>query len=205
MALKPTVFVVDDDPAVRESLTELVQAMHFGVACYGSAEDFLSAYDHSCPGCLVLDVILPGLSGLDLQDRLKAEGIRVPLIMLTGHGDVRMVVRAMQQGAADFLEKPFHPNQLRESIRKAIELDAHWREQQAQRADLDQRLARLTPDEREVMQRIVAGKTNKVIAAELDVSVRTVQFRRSSIMEKLQVKSRAALMELILSMQGWNQ
>ena len=205
MALKPTVFVVDDDPAVRESLTELAQSMQFDVACYGSAEDFLSAYDRSHPGCLVLDVVLPGLSGLDLQDRLKAEGIRVPVIMLTGHGDVRMAVRAMQQGAADFLEKPFHPNQLRDSIHKAIEQNERCRQEQAQRADLDERLARLTPDEREVMQRIVAGKTNKVIAAELDISVRTVQFRRSSIMEKLQVKSRAALMELILSMQDWDQ
>jgi len=205
MALKSTAFVVDDDPAVRESLTELAQAMQFDVACYGSAEDFLSAYDRSHPGCLVLDVVLPGMSGLELQDRLKVEWMRVPLIMLTGHGDARMVVRAMQQGAADFLEKPFHPNQLRDSIRKAIEQDETWREEQAQRADLDQRLARLTPDEREVIQRIVAGKTNKVIAVELDVSVRTVQFRRTSIMEKLQVKSRAALMELILSLQGWNQ
>ena len=199
MANEPTVFIVDDDEAVRESLCDKIRAMPLPTRCFASAEAFLDDCDPAHPGCLLLDVRMPGMTGLELQEQLAAKKIGLPVIIITGHGDVPMVVQSMRQGAIDFLEKPYLPDQLRESIHRALEVDAQRRQEQAEQEDAETRLARLTPSENDVVERIIAGRTNKQIASELDISLRTVQFRRSGIMEKLGVDSRAAMVELVLS------
>ena len=197
MNTQPTVFVVDDDPAVRRSLAEMLDAAQLTSRCYESAQEFLASYDASWPGCLVLDVRMPGMSGIELQEKLAGEGIHLPIIMITGHGDVPISVRAMKQGAIDFLEKPYHPHILLDSIREALKLDTEHRRKQARQAEVEARIATLTPGEQAVLERLVAGKINKVIALELDIGLRTVQARRSSLMKKLHVESRAALIELV--------
>ena len=199
MANEPAVFIVDDDEVVRESLCEMIRAMPLPTKCFASAEAFLDACEPADPGCLLLDIRMPGMTGLELQELLAAKKIGLPVIIITGHGDVPMVVKSMRQGAIDFLEKPYLPEQLRESIRQALEIDAQRRQKQSEQEDVERRLARLTPSENDVVERIVAGRTNKQIASELDISLRTVQFRRSGIMEKLGVDSRAAIVEIVLS------
>lgn len=195
----PTVYIVDDDEAVRDSLAVLVRAMNLQVACFDSAQQFLDECDLARPGCLVLDLRMPGMSGFDLQEHLVALESKLPIIIMTGHGDVPMSVRALKQGAIDFLEKPYRPQQMRESIRLAIEQDAKRREKYARQSHVESKIEGLTPDEKAVMEGIVAGKPNKVIASELDVSLRTVQFRRTSLMKKLGVDSKAALVQIALS------
>lgn len=195
---QPTVFVVEDDPAVRETLTDLVTGVSLLVQCFGSAEEFLEQYDPSRPGCLVLDVRMPGMTGIELQERLTAEKSLLPIIIITGHGDVPMTVRAMKQGAFDFLEKPYRPSQLLESISKALQLDASRRQKQSQRQKIESRIQCLTSEERDVLRGIVAGRTNEAVAQQLDVSLRTVQYRRASLMKKLDVDTKAELLDLFL-------
>ncbi len=202
MANDPTVFIVDDDEAVRESLYATIRAMSLPARCFESAEAFLSSCDPAQSGCLLLDVRMPGMTGLELQEQLAATEIGLPVIMITGHGDVSMAVQSMQRGAIDFLEKPYRSNQLRESVRQALQIDTQRRKKRAEQEDVETRLAQLTESENDVVDRIVAGRTNKQIASELDISLRTVQFRRSSIMRKLDVDSRAAMIELVLSFQN---
>ena len=194
-----TVFIVDDDPAIRSSLAAMAEMMGLRAELYATGTEFLEAYDGSRPGCVVLDLRLPGMDGNEVLENLTLRNVPFQAVMISGHGDVPMAVRAMRSGAIDFLEKPFRPQQLRETIRHTIELDAKKRDAQARRQQIEDRLALLTSDENAVLEGIIAGKTNKVIASELGVSLRTVQFRRSSIMRKLEVESRAALMELVLS------
>src|SRR5262245_51974645 len=195
-ASEPTVFVVDDDASVRQSTGRLVRSMGYAVRTYESARAFLDDAGVQGPGCLVLDVRLPGLDGLDLQAELSRIGRRIPIIFITGHGSVPLTVRAMKAGAFDFLTKPVRPRELEAAIRVAMERDrnAHAARQEADA--LRERYQRLTPREREVLARVVAGQLNKQIAADLATSERTVKFHRAHVMEKMAAGSVAALVQM---------
>lgn len=196
MKAKATVHIVDDDPAVLRALSELVEMVDLRAECYTSGDEFLKAYEPAGPACLVLDVRMPGMSGLELQKELLKTGITLPIIMITGHGEVRMAVEAMSAGAFNFLEKPFRSQELCDNIQKAIRLDEEKWRRHRQREQTDRRIGNLTPAERSVMELVVAGKTNKMIAEELGLSVRAIEDRRARMMKKLGVKSRAELLEL---------
>jgi FixJ family two-component response regulator len=190
---EPTVFVVDDDEAVRESLCWLGRSVGLNVAPFASAQEFLQANEHACAGCLVLDVRLPGMSGLDLQRELAARRITLPIIMITGFGDVPTAVSALTAGAIDFIEKPFSRQLLLDRIRHALDLDRAARSAQAERDALAARLALLTPRERQVVDLVVVGKTNKVMAMELGISEKTIEVHRAHAMKKMQVECVAEL------------
>lgn len=196
MSSEPTVFIVDDDPAVLKSLTALVKVVFPRVATFASAQEFLAAYDPDQPGCLVLDVALPGMSGLELQRKLVQERIDLPVVFITAHGNVQMAVGAMQSGAINFLEKPFHEQELWDSVRRALERDAESRRRKAHRQRIQERLSQLTSGEHEVLDLILQGRCNKEIASQLQLSVRTVEDRRSRLMRKMQAKSIAELVQL---------
>jgi len=200
MPPEPTVFVVDDDPAMRDSLCWLLQSVDLHVETYPSADAFLAAYDAGRPGCLVLDVRMPGMSGLNLQDELRTRHIRLPIIMLSGHAEVPTAVRALKAGAIDFMEKPFSDELLLDRIRQAIDLDREQRDAEAQRAAVAERYALLTPREREVMELVTAGKANKVIAAELGLSPKTVEVHRAAVMDKMRADSVADLVRMRLAL-----
>lgn len=191
------VFVVDDDQAVRDSLQQLLQAVGLRVQTYASAQDFLAAYQADTPGCLVLDIRMPGMGGLDLQAQLVQEGVQLPIIFLTGHGDVPAAVRALKAGAMDFLQKPVNSQSLLDLVQQAIRRDAEIRATSAEQAEITRRLATLTVREREVLDMMVAGKANKVIAVELAISERTVEFHRGKIMKKMGVRSLAELVNMV--------
>ena len=197
MSDKATVFLIDDDQAVRDAIRLLLETSGFTVQTFASALDFLNSPVVGQPGCLVLDVRMPGLSGLDLQKRLQAQGLRIPIIFITGHGDVPMAIRAMKAGAFDFLEKPFQGQALLERVREALALDARRREAQAIRDQAATHLALLSPREREVLERVVAGQYNKVIAAELGISLSTVEIHRKRVMDKLQAESLSDLIRIL--------
>ncbi|MBN2563755.1 MAG: response regulator transcription factor [Phycisphaerae bacterium] len=198
MEAEATVFVVDDDPGVRKGLSMLIKSVGLNVEAYPGAQAFLDACEPTRPGCLVLDVRMPGMSGLELQEKLAAQQITLPVIILTGHADVPMAVRAMQAGAIDFIEKPFREQVLLDRIQQAIEQDRAKRREQVERIGIKARLDRLTPREREVLDLVVAGKHNKATAAELGVSPKTVEFHRSRIMDKLKANSVADLVRMTL-------
>ena len=185
----PTAFVVDDDQAVRLAIKMLIESAGMRAETYPSADAFLADYDPRWPGCLVLDVRMPGMSGLNLQDRLLGERVSIPVIMITGHGDVAMAVGAVKKGAVDFLQKPFDDETLLQRVRQAMELDARQREAQASSAAFQARLARLTPREQEVLDLLLVGKGNKEIALKLGLSRKTVDIHRSHVMMKLGIDS----------------
>jgi len=193
-----TVFVVDDDRAVRDSLALLVQSVGLEVETFAGAREFLDAYRPDRPGCLITDIRMPGMSGLDLQERLTEDGYHIPVIVLTGFGDVPAAVRALKGGAVDFVEKPFNPQALLDLVQQAIARDTELREQAAREADVAERVALLTPREQEVMALVVAGKANKVVAIDLAISERTVELHRGRIMKKMQARSLAELMRIVL-------
>ncbi len=193
-----TVFVVDDDAAVREALILVMRSVGLAVEGYVSAEDFLSAYDPRRPGCLVLDVRMPGMSGLSLQERLAARGIDLPIIFITGHADVRMSVRAMKGQAYEFLEKPFNDQELLDQIHKCLIRVVRTRQERDATAEVAARIASLTGRERAVLQGLVEGKANKVIAVELGISEKTVESHRARLMKKMAVRSFAALIRKAL-------
>lgn len=193
-----TIFVVDDDQAMRTSLQWLIESTGMSVQTYESADVFLASYYPGRPGCLLLDVRMPGMSGLDLQGHLAREGYRLPVIMITGHGDVAMAVKAMKAGAVDFIEKPFHDEDLLRSIGRALDEDQRNRASQATRAGIAARLAELTPREHEVMAMVTEGKANKDIAAALGVSAKTVEAHRARVMEKMRAESLAELVRMAL-------
>lgn len=194
--VKPTVFVVDDDQQMRDSIIALLEVLEFSVQAFGSPGNFHRFYRADMPGCLLLDIRMPRQSGLELYEQLLKEGKRLPVIFITAHADVSTAVAAMKTGAIEFLEKPFDREMLVERLRNALALDAEWRERDARFAELAQRVARLTDRQRETLELIRAGDTNKAIAAKLLLTERAVEMRRSSIMRKLQVRSVAELIDL---------
>ena len=198
MTPETTVFVVDDDQAVRDSLALLVQSVGLDVETFASARDFLDAYRPDRRGCLITDIRMPGMSGLELQEQLSADGHHISVIVLTGFGDVPTAVRALKGGAVDFVQKPFNPQGLLDLVQQAIVRDGEIREDAAREAELAQRMALLTPREQEVMALVVAGKANKVIAIDLSISERTVELHRARIMKKMQARSLAELMRMVL-------
>ena len=199
MTADATVFVVDDNVGVRKSLRALLESAGLAVETYGSGDEFLAAYDPQRPGCLVLDVRLHHSSGLDLQDELRRRKAVLPVIVLTGHGNVPTSVRALKAGAVDFLQKPAPPKLLLARIRAALDSDRQARAVGTERTVVLERLAHLTPREREVMELLVAGKTSKEVAAAMDVSVRTVEGHRRVVLSKMHVSSAAQLVRTVLS------
>jgi len=198
----PTVFVVDDDEGVRNSLRFLLKSVGLATRTLDSASEFLEAYKASQPGCLVLDVRMPGMSGLELQQQLNLRGAVIPVIFITGHGDIPMAVEAMQQGAFDFLQKPFRDQDLIDRIQRALERDAKNRAALDQHAKIRERLESLTPREREVLALMTRGKPNKIMAAELGVSQRTVEIHRARVMEKSGATSLAQLVRMVMDLEA---
>ncbi|NIP72958.1 MAG: response regulator transcription factor [Gammaproteobacteria bacterium] len=196
--MKPeaVIYVVDDDEPIRKSLHLLMKSAGYTSRCCASAHEFLECHDASRPGCLVLDVRMPGMSGLELQEMLRETGIAIPVIIMTGHGDIPMAVRAMKAGALDFIEKPFDNQLLLNRIAQALEEAADERERWQAAMEAAELLDRLTPRERETMDLLVEGKLNKQIAADLGISVRTVEAHRAKIMEKLDARSLSDLVRL---------
>ena len=195
----PTVFVVDDDQPMRDSLTALLSALDFPVRTFGSGAEFRAAYQSGTPGCVLLDIRMPGEDGLKTYERMIRDGQRLPVIFITAHADVTTAVAAMKTGAIEFLEKPFDRQSLLELVRKAIELDAEWRRRDAEFAQLNERISRLNSRERETLDLILAGESNKIIASHLFLSQRAVEMRRASIMRKLGVETLAELLDLALT------
>lgn len=193
-----TVFVVDDDEAMRQSLQWLIGSVGMKVESYDSADTFLKDYYPGRAGCLLLDVRMPGMSGLELQEYLNQHEIRLPVIIITGHGDVHMAVRAMKAGAVDFIEKPFNDEALLDAIRNALLLDEKRRDDQQEKAHISQLIELLTPREREVMAMVTEGRSNKEIANELGVSAKTVEAHRARVMEKMQAGSLAELVRMCM-------
>jgi len=196
MVTDPKVYVVEDDPGVCECLRHLLGSVDIPVETYARAEQFLETQNGGRAGCVVADVCLPGMSGFDLQRALARRNIRLPIIMITGYGDVPAAVRAMKAGAIDFLEKPFSGQRLLDSIAYALKVDGQVRSAAAQREQLSERFARLTPRERQVMELVVAGRTNRSIAGEFGVSEKTVEIHRGQVMSKMQAGNLAELVRI---------
>ena len=192
----PTVFVVDDEPSVRKALSRLLRSAKLNVAAFASPKEFLERHDPHAPGCLVLDVAMPGLSGLELQQVLAAAGPAVPIIFLTGRADIPMSVQAMKGGAVDFLTKPLDDKSLLAAVHGAIEKDRVNRQARAELAEIQQRVAMLTPREREVLAHIVSGQLNKQIAADLGTVEKTIKVHRARVIEKMKARSLAELVRL---------
>jgi two-component system, LuxR family, response regulator FixJ len=203
--LVPTVYIVDDDEAVRSSLRLLIRSVGLQAQAFVSAMDFLASYDPRHPGCLLLDVRMPGMSGLELQQELNRRGATIPVVFITGHGDVPMAVAAMQQGAFDFLQKPFRDQDLLDRVQRGMARDAESRGRLAAHAEILARLATLTPRETEVMRLVTSGKANKVVGGELGVSQRTVEIHRAHVMEKMRAGSLAELVRMVLDSEDSTQ
>ena len=196
--MTPTAYVVEDDESIRTLWTWLMESNGIAVRTFHSAPDFIAAYEAGAPGCLILDLRLPGMSGLELQEHLKRNQVDIPIIFVTAHGDVRTAVTAIKEGAVDFIEKPFSYRQVLSIVEKAFQRDAENRQRRARHAQAAGRIALLTDRERTVLQRIIEGKQNKIIADELALSVKTVEFHRAKVMEKMGVDSVAELVQLTL-------
>ena len=195
----PTVYIVDDDEAIRDSMQLLMKSAGLHAETYASAQAFLEAYDPARPGCLVVDVRMPGMSGLELQEHLNRRKFSLPVMVITGHGDIAMAVRAMKAGAVDFIEKPFDSTQLLERVKQYLDTHVSEREDEERRAEMVSRLDLLTPREQQVMNGLVAGKINKVIAADLGISCRTVEAHRANLMDKLGVRSLSDVIRIALA------
>jgi FixJ family two-component response regulator len=196
---EPTVFIVDDDQEVREAIQLLMESVGLTARSFASAQAYLDQFDPGRPGCLILDVRMKGMSGLDLQQRLAQAPIHPPVIVITGHGDVPMAVRAVKAGAVDFIEKPFNDQTLLDAVHRAFDQDARNRGQASRLADIQERLTRLTPREREILDQVIAGKRNKVISVDLGISQSTVEAHRAKVMEKMQARSLSDLMRMMMA------
>jgi len=201
MAAEPTVYIVDDELIIRIILEDIFNAANLPVESYASAEDFLVTYSPDNPGCLLLDIIMPGMNGLELQKVLTAQGNKTPVIFLTGSGDVPIAVEAMKAGAADFIEKPVEAKTVLKCVNKAMKLDLQRRYERLQRSQVEQRIALLTPREYEVMNWVIQGKSNKMIARILHISSRTVEVHRKKVIDKMQARSVADLVQMVLKAQ----
>jgi FixJ family two-component response regulator len=195
-AAGPVIFVVDDDPSVRKSLTRVMTSAGYAVEAFASAREFLTREPFTGPGCLVLDVRMPGLSGLDLQEALAGQSHRIPIVFITGHGDISMSVKAMKGGAADFLTKPFDVEQLLGAVDRAVTKDLKTVNEEGRTAEILERVKQLTPRETEVFALVVTGMLNKQIAGELGIGEKTVKVHRARVMEKMQAGSVAELVRL---------
>lgn len=201
MAEQQTVFVIDDDQAVRESLHWLLESVGYRVCSYASAHEFLNVYDGTSPGCLVLDVRIPGMSGLELQSYMLERDWCLPVIIVTGHGDVPMAVRAIKAGAIDFLQKPYNDQTLLDRIQLALELCLQRRHSHRELTQIQANFRQLTPREREVAAYVVAGKANKVIAIKLGLSPKTIEVHRANVMFKMHVNSLPELVQIWMRME----
>ncbi len=197
---KPVIHIIDDDDAMRDSMTWLLEGEGYAVAAYASAPAFLAARRDDMRGCLVLDVRMPDMSGLELQERLDALGSTLPIVFITGHGDVPMAVAALHRGACDFVQKPFNDADILSRIQRALELDAVLSARRTRDAALSHRLEQLTPREAEVLRLVVAGRLNKQIADELDISMKTVEAHRARVMEKMGVRTLAELVKAVVAL-----
>lgn len=197
MENKPTVFVVDDDPAVLHFLKGLISSVDLHVELFDSAQAFLDGYRDGCPGCLLLDIRMPGMSGLELQRELVAREVDLPIVFLTGHGDVQIAVSAMKAGAYDFVEKPFNNELLLDVLQKAVAEGLSAKKSRSEQAEITQRISLLTKRESEVMTLVASGDTNKGIARKLGISERTVENHRGNMMRKMQARSLAELVKML--------
>jgi len=195
---RPTVYVVDDDESIRTLWRWLMESNGIAVKTFATAADFIESYRNGGAGCLVLDLKLPGMSGLELQQYLNRKDVEIPIVFVTGYGDVPAAVSALKGGAVDFIQKPFSHREVLSIIEKAFQRDAENREKRARRSRIAGRLAMLTEREREVLQRVIEGKPNKIIAADLDISMKTVEFHRAKVMEKMGVTSVAELVQIAM-------
>lgn len=200
MREQPIIFIIDDDEQVRNALILLMESVGLIVESYASAQGYLDSFDVAKAGCIILDVRMPGMSGLDLQARLSAEKIHPPIIIITGHGDVPMAVRAVSAGAVDFIEKPFNNQSMLDSVHKAIEVDAIQRGASSRLQDIETHYNTLTPREKEVLQSVIEGKRNKVIAYDMNISQSTVEAHRSKVMDKMSATSLSDLMRMAISL-----
>ena len=200
MKKNPIIMVVDDDSGVRNAMRSLLKSVGLECALYPSAQEFLAAYQPAQPGCLVLDIRMPGMSGLELQQQLNLRGAVVPVIFMTGHGDIPMAVEAMQHGAFDFLQKPFRDQDLLDRIQRAIVKDSEQRQSLGEHDRIKAHLESLTAREREVLDLMTEGKQNKVIAQDLGVSPRTIEIHRARVMEKMNAQSVAQLVRMMLDL-----
>lgn len=191
-----TVFVVDDEPDVRAALRLLIKSVGYQVECFESADQFFNQFNPKQRGCLILDVRMPGMSGMDLQEKLSSMDALLPIIMISGHGEIPMAVKAVQNGAIDFLQKPFSDQQLLDRISQALEVNSHRHDAHKIKQDAQSKYDSLTPREREIFTEVVAGKLNKVIAYELNISTRTVEIHRAKAMEKMGARNLSELINL---------
>lgn len=193
------IFIIDDDADVRHALEFLFKSVNLSAKSYASADDFLDNYPTDCNGCLIVDIRMPGMSGIDLQKHLQSIGCHLPLIFITGHGDIPMAVEAMRNGAVDFLQKPFRDQDLLDQVNAALTMQADNQNTESKKQAILDRISSLTPRESEVMQRIVNGDANKVIAIDLDLSQRTVEIHRARVMQKMQARSLAQLVKMVIA------
>lgn len=194
--MNQTVFIVDDDEAMRDALTQLLETFGLQVEAYVGGPAFLAAYEEDRPGCLLLDMAMPGMSGMEVQAELKARGLTIPIIFLTGHGDIPLAVRALQAGAVDFLEKPILGDTLLERVQRALKLDQEWGQEQSRIHALQERYARLSRREREIMTLMVTGLTSKEIAQKMGISPRTVEVHRAHVAHKMGAANLAELVHM---------
>ena len=199
------VYVIDDDEAVRDSIAMLLETVDIPSVAYADAQTFLDEADLEQVNCLVLDIRMPGMSGLDLQEKLVAMNAQVPIVFITGHGDIPMAVEAMRRGAIDFLRKPFRDQDLLDRIQEALSIDAQQRNSTAEAGSALAQIASLTPREREVFTRVANGQANKVIAIDLAISERTVEIHRSKVMQKTNSRSLADLVRLLIRVEEMEQ
>jgi FixJ family two-component response regulator len=199
--LAPTVHIVDDDNGVRTSIRVLMKSVGLPAVTYGSAQEFLAGYNPMMAGCVVLDIRMPGMSGMELQEALNERGAVIPVIFVTGHGDVPMAVEAMRHGAFDFLQKPFRDQDLIDRVQQALARDAETREELKEHSRIRARIATLTPREKEVLDLLTVGKANKMMAQDLGLSQRTIEIHRAHVMEKMGARSVAQLVRMVMDLE----